>query len=190
MPKLIQTLFSFSLGALLLFSSAATVSAAANPITPTTAPSTMTVSSTTPPAAYLQAVKTLQENKYGENEIKSFVYQVFSLFDRHAEISQLLLLFAEDISMVVPEGKINSHQEFEKWYKDIGVRYQSNTHTIERIDVQFPAKGDYRVDLTVQWQAMGIDGKYTSFKARQQWKIVDGGGYWPRIVSYVVEPAR
>ena len=79
---------------------------------------------------------------------------------------------------------------FEKWYKDVGARYQSNIHTIERIDVQIPAKGDYRVDLIVNWQAMGIDGKYTAFKARQQWKIVDGGGYWPRIVSYVVEPAH
>lgn len=176
--------------ALLLLPFTASADAAANPITPTTAPSSVAVSSSVPPAAYLQSIKTLQENKYGENEIKSFVYQVFSLFDRHAEISQLLLLFAEDVNMVVPEGKITSHQEFEKWYKDIGARYQSNTHIVERLEVQIPAKGDYRVDLTVQWQAMGIDGKYTSFKARQQWKIVDGGGYWPRIVSYVVEPAR
>ncbi len=190
MQKSTQTLLSFLFSALLIFSSTVAAEAAANPIAPTTAPSTITVSSTTPPAAYLQSVKILQENKYGENEIKSFVYQVFSLFDRHAEISQLLLLFAEDVNMVVPEGKITSHQEFEKWYKDIGARYQSNTHTVERIDVQIPAKGDYRVDLTVNWQAMGVDGKYTSFKARQQWKIVDGGGYWPRIVSYVVEPAR
>lgn len=190
MSKLTQTLLLFSLGTLLFFSSTATVNAAANPIAPTTAPSTISASSTTPPASYLQAVKILQENKYGENEIKSFIYQVFSLFDRHAEISQLLLLFAEDVNMAVPEGKITSHQEFEKWYKDIGARYQSNTHTVERIEVQIPAKGDYRVDLTVNWQAMGADGKYTSFKARQQWKIVDGGGYWPRIISYVVEPIR
>ena len=190
MQRIARTFLSLLFAALLWLPFTTTVDAAANPITPTTAPSTMTVTSTTPPTSYLQAVKILQENKYGENEIKSFVYQVFSLFDRHAEISQLLLLFAEDLNMVVPEAKITSHQEFEKWYKDIGVRYQSNTHTVERIDVQIPAKGDYRVDLTVQWQAMGIDGKYTSFKSRQQWRIVDGGGYWPRIVSYIVEPVR
>ena len=165
--------------------------AAANPIAPTNAPAaSVTVSTGLPPASYLQTIKTLQENKYGENEIKSFVYQIFSLLDRHAEISQLLLLFAEDINMVVPEGKINSHQEFEKWYRDIGTRYQSNAHQIERLEVHIPAKGDYRVDLTVHWQALGIDGKYMSHRMRQQWKIVDGGGYWPRIVSYITEPAR
>lgn len=184
------TLLTLFLGALLLMAVAAKADAAANPIAPTNAPSSVAVSASVAPAAYLQAVKTLQQNKYGDNEIKSFVYQVFSLFDRHAELSQLLLLFAEDLNMVVPERKITSHQEFENWYKDIGARYQSNTHTVERIDVQIPAKGDYRVDLTVNWQAMGIDGKYTSVKSRQQWKIVDGGGYWPRIVSYVVEPAH
>ncbi len=178
------------LAALLTLPLSGTVEAAANPITPTTAPSNVAVSSGAPPATYLQTIKTLQENKYGENEIKSFVYQVFSLFDRHAELNQLLLLFAEDLTMVVPEGKIMSHQEFEKWYKDIGLRYQSNAHQIERLEVQIPAKGDYRVDLTVHWQAQGVDGKYTSQRLRQQWKIVDGGGYWPRIVSYIVEPAR
>lgn len=190
MHKALQTLLSFLIGVLLIVAAPLAAEAAANPIAPTTAPSTIVATPTTPPATYLQAVTTLQQNKYGENEIKSFVYQVFSLFDRHAEISQLLLLFAEDVNMVVPEAKITSHQEFEKWYKEIGARYQSNIHTIERIDVQIPAKGDYRVDLTVNWQAMGVDGKYTAFKSRQQWKIVDGGGYWPRIVSYIVEPAR
>ena len=165
--------------------------AAANPIAPTNATAaSVTMSTGLPPASYLQTIKTLQENKYGENEIKSFVYQVFSLLDRHAEISQLLLLFAEDINMVVPEGKINSHQEFEKWYRDIGTRYQSNAHQIERLEVHIPAKGDYRVDLTMHWQALDIDGKYMSHRMRQQWKIVDGGGYWPRIVSYITEPAR
>lgn len=178
------------LAALLTLPLSSTVDAAANPIPPTTAPSNVVISSGAPPAAYLQTVKALQENKYGENEIKSFVYQVFSLFDRHAELNQLLLLFSEDINMVVPEGKITSHQELEKWYKNIGLRYQSNVHQIERLDVQIPAKGDYRVDLIVNWQALGIDGKYTSHRLRQQWKIVDGGGYWPRIVSYIVEPAR
>lgn len=184
-----QTALALLLATFLTFSISETAEAAANPIAPTTAPSSIAVSTGTPPTAYLQAIKSLQENKYGENEMKSFVFQVFSLFDRHAEINQLLLLFAEDIDMVVPEGKIASHQDFEKWYKDIGARYQSNAYHVEKIDVQIPAKGDYRVELIVQWQALGVDGKYTSLRMRQQWKVVDGGGYWPRIVSYIAGPA-
>ncbi len=174
---------------LVLLSGAATADAAANPIPSASTPSTAAAPAGSPPAAYVQALKTLQENKYGENELKSFVYQIFSLFDRHAEISQLLLLFAdEDLYMSVPEGKVDSHREFEKWYAGVGAKYQSNTHTVERIDVQIPKKGDYRVDLIVNWQALDREGKFTSTRMRQKWQIVDGGGYWPRIVSYIVEP--
>jgi hypothetical protein len=174
---------------LVLFSGAATVDAAANPIPSASAPSTATAPAGSPPASYLLSLKTLQENKYGENELKSFVYQVFSLFDRHTEISQLLLLFAdEDLYMSVPEGKIDSHREFEKWYAGVGAKYQSNTYTVERLDVQIPKKGDYRVDLIVNWQALDREGKFTSTRMHQKWQIVDGGGYWPRIVSYIVEP--
>lgn len=167
------------------------VFAAANPIPLASTPSTVSVSSDSPPPAYLKSIKSLQENKYGENEIKSFVYQVFSLFDRHADVGQLLFLFAdEDLEIRLPEGPITSTKDFEKWYAGIGTRYQSNTHTIEKLEVTIPSKGDYRVDLVVHWQALGRDGKFVSQRFHQLWKVVNGGEYWPRIISYVVEPAR
>ena len=179
------------LGTLVLGWTPAAVEAAANPIPSVSAPSITAQASGVPPATYLQTVKILLDNKYGENEIKSFVYQVFSLFDRHSDVNHLLLLFAdEDLDMQLPEEKITSHNDFKKWYAGIGNKYQSNTHTIERLEVQIPSKGDYRVDLTVHWQALGIDGKYTAFRIRQQWKLVDGGDYWPRIVYYHVEKVR
>ncbi len=188
MKKSLVFLFIVSL---FLLTAISTSEAAANPIAPASSPSTLATPVGAPTASYLQSIKTLQENKYGENEIKSFVYQVFSLFDRHADISQVLLLFAnEELDMRLPEGPLASHQDLEKWYAGIGAKYQSNIHTVEKVSVQIPTKGDYRVDLIVHWQALGRDGKFTSFRARQQWKIVDGGGYWPRIVSYIVEPAH
>ena len=162
---------------------------AANPIVSPSTPSTASTAAGHAPESYLQSIKLLQENKYGENELKSFVYQVFSLFDRHAEVNNLLLLFAnEDLSMKVPEGRIDSHQDFEKWYAGIGANYQSNVHKIEQVSVQIPAKGDYRVNCVVLWQAIDRNGKFTSLRTRQQWQIIDGGGYWPRIVSFIAEP--
>ena len=92
--------------------------------------------------------------------------------------------------MRVPEGPIDSHQEFEKWYAGIGAKYQSHLHTVERMDVKTPSKGNYHVDLIVTLQALDRQGKYTALRSRQQWQIVDGGGYWPRITRYVVEPLR
>lgn len=175
--------------ALLLLFFTTVIEAAANPILPPSTPSTVISSPGAPPASYLTAVKTLQDNKYGENEIKSFVYQIFSLFERHAEVNNVLLLFAdEDLYMRVPEGTLDSHREFEKWYAGIGAKYQSQLHTLERIEVKTPSKGNYHVDMVVTWQALDRQGKYTTLRTRQQWQIVDGGGYWPRITRYVVEP--
>ena len=186
-----HTIILLLLVTLLLVGSISTGETAANPIAPPSdAAAAAAPPAGSPPASYLQAVRILQESKYGENDIRSFVYQIFSLFDRHAEVSNLLLLFADDdLYMKLPEGLIDSHREFEKWYAGIGAKYQSNLHKIERLDVQILPKGDYRVELVVLWQALDRQGKFTSFRARQQWKIVDGGGYWPRIVSYIVEPA-
>ena len=81
--------------ALLLFFTTTVAEAAANPILPPATPSTVISSPGAPPASYLAAVKTLQDNKHGENEIKSFVYQIFSLFDRHAEVNNVFALAAQ-----------------------------------------------------------------------------------------------
>ena len=175
------------LAILLLTCGSSITEAAANPIPSASANPTPVETSGAPPPAYLQSIKLLNENKYSENEIKSFVYQIFSLFDRHADLSQLLLLFSDDLDMKIPEGKILSHADFEKWYNGIGTNYQSNTYTVERLEVSTPAKGDYRVELVVLWQALGTNGKYTAVRTRQQWRVVDGGGYWPRIVRYHAE---
>lgn len=176
---------------LLLLCGTSAAQAAANPFSIGTSNPQAAAVPAGVPESYLHAVKVLQENQYSENEIKSFVHQVFAMFDRHAEVNQLLLFFADqDLFMRVPEGRIDSAREFEKWYAGIGAKYRSNIHVVERIDVSIPAKGDYRVDLVVNWQALDREGKFSSLRFRQQWKIVDGGGYWPRIVSYTVDPVN
>lgn len=184
--------FSYSFAVFLLFitAMASTAFAAANPINPPTSSATAATAPGAPPADYLQTINNMRNNKYNVNDIKAFVYQVFSVFDRHPEFAQVSVLFAEDdLEMSLPEARIISQMDLEKWYASIGAKYQSNLHIIEKLSVTIPSKSDYRIDLVVQWQALAKDGKFTSQRMHQQWKVVDGGGYWPRITSYFVEPA-
>ena len=171
-----------------LFSLTATTApafAAANPIN---LPNSAVTAPGSAPAEYLQTIKAMRENKFGENEVKSFVYQVFNLLDRHVDIKQLMFLFSEEeLMMTVPEGPINSQQDFDAWYANLGTKYQSNFHVVEKVSVQIPRKGDYQVSAIVLWQALGRDGKFTSQRQSHQWKVVDGGGYFPRITSFIVE---
>ena len=167
-----------------------TAFAAANPITPASSSAPAVTDPNAPPADYVKAINNMRENKYNENEIESFVYQVFSMFDRHVNINQLEDFFAEkDLESRLPEDRSKAQQTLEEWYAGMGAKYQSNVYTVEQLSVTIPGKSDYRVDLVVQWQALGKDGKFTSQRFHEKWSIVDGGGYWPRIVRFIVEPA-
>lgn len=182
-------IYSIAIFLLLIVAMVSTAFAAANPINPPQSSATANAASGTPPAEYLQAINNMRNNKYNENDMKAFAYQVFSVFDRHPEFTQVSVLFADDeLDMRLPEARITSQMDLEKWYATIGTKYQSNLHIIEKLSVSIPAKSDYRIDLIVQWQTLAKDGKFSSQRMRQQWKVVDGGGYWPRITSYFVEP--
>ena len=40
-----------------------------------------------PPAKYKEAVKQQIENRFNENEIISFVYKVYAMYDRHVPVA-------------------------------------------------------------------------------------------------------
>ena len=188
MNKLITAIFVCLLAIATISS---TAFAAANPITPASSSAPAVTDANAPPADYVKAINNMRENKYNENEIKSFVYQVFSMFDRHVSFNQLEDFFSEkDLISRLPEDRPNVQQPLEEWYVGMGAKYQSNVYTVEQLSVTIPGKNDYRVDLVVQWQALGKDGKFISQRFHEKWDIVDSGGYWPKIVRFIIEPAR
>jgi len=140
------------------------------------------------PAAYTASVGVMRQNKFCENDIKSFVHRVFGMYDKHVPVEQFLPLLRDGgLEMVFPEVTLRSHADFRKWYANVGKNFESNTHTLERVDVTFPGGGRYGVDLTVFWQALGRDGKYVSFRAHQVWTLDNGtDGKSPRILRYLV----
>ena len=141
------------------------------------------------PAAYTEAVGVTRAHRFCENDIKSFVYLVFGMYDKHVPVKEFLPLLADKgLEMKFPEATLRSQADFKKWYADVGRNFESNSHTLERVDVSFPGKGRYLVDLVVFWQALGRDGKYASFRAHQVWTLEDGGKQ-PRILTYLVEEA-
>lgn len=143
------------------------------------------------PPGYMATVRLQQENKFSENAIKSFVYHVFALYDKHADVGRFLPLIADkDLEMKFPDALLGSHQDFERWYAGIGQNIRSNTHSVERMSVQFHANGKYQVDLIVLWQAITKENRFVSFRAHQLWTLDNGTeGKWPRILSYIVEEA-
>jgi hypothetical protein len=147
--------------------------------------------SESPPAVYQEAVRRQQENKFNENEIISFVYQVYAMYDRHVPVERFLpLLASKNLEMRFPETTLRSHADFKRWYAGIGRDIASNTHTLESVQVSIPGGGRYQADIVGVWQAETRKGEYLVFRFRQRWRLVDGPGRQPLIQNYLVEAAK
>jgi len=144
-----------------------------------------------PPAVYQEAVRRQRENRFNENEVISFVYQVYAMYDRHVPVERFLpLLASKNLEMRFPETTLRSHADFKRWYAGIGRDIASNTHTIESVQVTIPGGGRYQADIVGVWQAETRKGEYLVFKFRQRWRLVDGPGRQPVIQTYMVEAAN
>ena len=144
-----------------------------------------------PPAVYQEAVRRQRENRFNENEITSFVYQVYAMYDRHVPVERFLpLLASKNLEMRFPETTLRSHADFKRWYAGIGKSIASNTHTLESVKVSVLGGGRYQADIVGVWQAASKEGNYIVFKFRQQWSLVDGPGKQPLIQTYLVQAAN
>ena len=143
------------------------------------------------PAAYKEAVQRQLNNKFNENDIISFVHQVYAMYDRHVPVERFLPILApKNLEMRFPETTLRSHADFKRWYAGIGKSIASNTHSLESVKVSVLGGGRYQADIVGVWQAASKEGNYIVFKFRQRWSLVDGPGKQPLIQTYLVEAAN
>jgi hypothetical protein len=144
-----------------------------------------------PPAAYTETIERQMSNRFNENELISFVYQVYAMYDRHVPVGRFLpFLASKNLEMRFPETTLHSHADFKRWYAGIGKTIASNTHTLERVTVSILAGGRYQAEIAGVWQAESKKGEYIVFKFRQRWSLVDGPNKQPLIQTYIVEAAN
>jgi ketosteroid isomerase-like protein len=143
------------------------------------------------PVSYINSIGMREEYRFNENEIRSFVYHWFALFDKHVDVDQFLVLIADDgLEMQYPgASKISSQENFKNWYEQVGDVIKSNTHAVEQIHFNYTVDRKYEVELVVLWQAVTKDDKYDSLRVRQTWLLDDGqGGQWPRLLKLSSTP--
>ena len=147
-----------------------------------------TVAANKMPGAYTAAVEKMHNNTYGENNIKSFVYNIFAMYDYHVPVAQFYpYLVNQGLEMQFPEGKLTSHQDFEHWYDvSVGENIKSNTHTLESLQVAVLGNKTYQVDLVVWWQAENTKGEYLSYHFKQKWILVEEQNAL-KIQKYIVK---
>jgi hypothetical protein len=144
------------------------------------------------PEEYSNAIRLQQAGRFNENDIKSFVYHVFGLYDKHEDVNQFLPLLADQgLEMRFPNWEpVCSPSDFQKWYRWIGENFQApSLHQVEApINVEFLGNGKYEVNMVVRWQAVNKGSGFTDLRGHQTWTLDDGDqGAWPRILRYIVE---
>ena len=125
------------------------------------------------------------EHNYVENDIKSFVYQIFGFFDKHVDVEKILQYLVDDqLEMDFPDTTIRSTEEFRKWYKVVEAKFEWNLHDLDKLDVKCREHGGYDVDIVLRWQAKSRGEKLISiFRAEQQWFLVESEN-GPKVARY------
>jgi len=115
------------------------------------------------------------EHNYVENEIKSFVYQIFGFFDKHVDVEKILTCLVDrNLVMDFPDWEIRSAHDFRDWYANVERNCEWNLHKIETIDVKSRESGGYDVDVVLRWQALYRGEKRIGATlAVQRWFLVE-----------------
>jgi len=106
------------------------------------------------------------------NELRGFVYQWFSWYDRHEKEELFPQHLADQgLEMCYPEKTLRSHADFQEWYLGIRETIRANTHDVSGLRVTPDGKGSFDVDLFVWWRAVTCEGETRSLRFRQNWKV-------------------
>jgi len=124
---------------------------------------------------YETLIDAIQKRKFTKNDIKSFVYKVFSMYERatcvneHVDVEAFHEIVDENIYVDFPDYQIRNREEFKEWHRWIHGLMNSDDHEIEKIDVEFLANGKYQARFIVRWRADFKDGTYVDSRIEQMW---------------------
>ena len=109
---------------------------------------------------------------YSQNDVKSFVYKWFAMFDHQEDINKFKMhLPKQNVVMNFPDFPIRKMADFEKWYGGVIDNIQFNSHDISNLKVTGNEKDGYEVSFHVNWKANTYDKKTYDVNVAQQWQI-------------------
>lgn len=129
------------------------------------------------PADFALTLELQAARKFTANDIKSFVYRVFSMYERatsgtkRVPVEAFRPLLDEHVSIDFPDYKITGWNDFVEWHRWIHDQLVGDDHRIGTIDVEFLTDGRYRARFVVNWRAMFKDGRYTDVRVEQVWTL-------------------
>jgi len=148
------------------------------------------------PADFALTLDQQAVRKFTANDIRSFVYRVFSMYERatsdshHVGPEAFRLLLDDNVHIDFPDYKITQWAEFVAWHKWIHGRLVGDDHVLGPIDVKFMSDGRYQAHFVVLWRALFKTGEYTEVHVDQTWSLREQADRdLPVIETYVARVA-
>lgn len=148
------------------------------------------------PADFALTLDQQAARKFTANDIKSFVYRVFSMYERatsdsrHVGPEAFRLLLDDNVHVDFPDYKIANWTEFVAWHKWIHGRLVGDDHMLGPIEVKFMSDGRYQAHFVVLWRALFKTGEYTEVRVEQTWTLREQADRdLPVIETYVARVA-
>ena len=129
------------------------------------------------PADFALTLDQQAARKFTANDIRSFVYRVFSMYERatsdsrHVGPEAFRLLLDDNVHIDFPDYKIANWGEFVAWHKWIHGRLVGDDHVLGPIEVKFMSDGRYQAHFVVLWRALFKTGEYTEVRVDQTWSL-------------------
>lgn len=129
--------------------------------------------------------------RFNENDIKSFVYKWFGLFDEKASAYSLRgFLAVQGLNMELPDIRIGSQDTFENWYKIRLNTIDWSRSELDTVSIAFKGKKQYSADISLVASERNYNGTVVKKKFRESWIIIDTGELLPRILSRIVQEVK
>ncbi len=148
------------------------------------------------PLDFAQVLELQAARRFTANDIRSFVYRVFAMYERgtsetrHIGPEAFRQFVDDDVRVDFPDYQIHNWSEFVAWHRWIHGQLAGDDHVLGPIDVTFLTDGRYQVHFVVVWRALFKNGDYKEARIDQTWRMREQADRdLPVIETYVAKLA-
>jgi len=129
------------------------------------------------PLDFAQTLELQAARKFTANDVRSFVYRVFAMYERGTSETrhvgpQAFRPFVDDnVRVDFPDYQIHNWDEFVAWHQWIHAQLVGDDHVLGPIDVAFLTDGRYQVHFVVVWRALFKNGDFKEARIEQTWGL-------------------
>lgn len=114
------------------------------------------------------------KDAYPENRLKSLVHQwLYLIEDPARKFEPFKELLADGYALHFSSGKIETFEDFEKWFRGPASSVKASTHQIKDFSYEILGENKYALHAKFDWQGIFPNGKEMKAQTEHKWIVID-----------------